>query len=291
MVLSMTGFGSGSSVLGDAHISVEIRSVNSKTLDLRIKTPIDLKEQELELRQLVGQTAGRGKVDITIRIESSLEVGSYSIDETAFKYYFNKIKELSSALGFDPQDQYQNILRLPSVVKMNETDIDEDQWKCILLATNEAILKYNQFREKEGEYLAKEMKERILVIAGLNTQILPMEQERAERVRSKLATLLNEYLAKERIDENRFEQEILFYLEKIDISEEKLRLEKHCHYFIEQMEADDPLTGRQLNFISQEIGREINTLGAKAYHSEIQRIVVQMKDELEKIKEQLANIA
>lgn len=289
MLLSMTGYGRASQNHKDKVVSVEIRSLNSKYTDLRLKMPQNYREKEADLRKLITDRVERGKIDFTLEINSPHGDEEYSLNIPLFKKYHAELSKLSTELEIPQGDLIQSILKLPNVVSAEEKSLDEEEWTTILLTINAAFHKFGQFREAEGGALEKDLRTRIHSIENLLAQMDPFEAERVTKLRQRLYQNLEEYLGKDKIDENRFEQEIMFYLEKIDINEEKVRLSQHCKYFIEELDKDTSIKGRKLSFISQEIGREINTMGAKAYSHDIQRIVVGMKDELEKIKEQVAN--
>lgn len=290
MLLSMTGYGRATNPFRNKTIMVEIRSLNSKYSDLRIKIPQHYREHETVLRRIVTDGTQRGKVDLNIELKSLQGDDEFGLNKPLFRRYYEELSTLGEDLKMEKGDLFQAILRIPNVVSSGLESIDEEEWQALLDTLNEAMENFRKFRETEGQALAADLNERISIILELLTQIPPFEQERIEKLRQRLYQNLEDYLGKENIDENRFEQEILFYLEKMDINEEKVRLEQHCKFFLEEMGKKAKSKGRKLSFISQEIGREINTLGAKAYSSDIQRLVVGMKDELEKIKEQVANI-
>ena len=285
----MTGYGRASETIGQRTITVEIRSLNSKFTDVRFKIPNNLREKEAELRKLIVGLAERGKIDLNVDILSLEGDDEYAINIPLFKKYYNELAALANEVGQDNGDLIQTILKIPNVVGNVDGSIDDSAWQSIQDVFNKAYGQFRAFREAEGAAMEKDLRLRIQNILQTLEAIAPFEKDRIEKVRQRMRNHLDEYLGKENIDENRFEQEVLFYLEKIDITEEKVRLAQHCHFFVEQL--DKPVTqkGRKLSFIGQEMGREINTLGAKAYSSDIQKLVVSMKDELEKIKEQVAN--
>lgn len=289
MLLSMTGYGRLTNKMMDKNITVEIRSLNSKYTDMRLKIPQNYKEKEAEMRKIVMDRVERGKVDMLIEVRSLQGDESYSLNFPLFKKYYRELSKLSEELDMPQGDLMQAILKLPNVVSTEEDTIDDEEWKAVLSTLNGAIDKFEKFRRDEGAAMEKDLNLRIVNILESLGQLDPFEEVRVTRLRQRLHQNLQEYLGKDKVDENRFEQEILFYLEKIDVTEEKVRLEQHCKYFQEELAKNITLKGRKLSFITQEMGREINTLGAKAYSSDIQKIVVQMKDELEKIKEQVAN--
>ncbi len=289
MLLSMTGYGRASQNYKDKVISAEIRSLNSKYTDIRLKLPQNYREKESDLRKLITDKADRGKIDFALDITSPHGDEEYSLNIPLFKKYHSELTKLSQELDIPSGDLIQSILKLPNVVSAEEQSLDEGEWTTILQTIHQALDKFAQFRESEGAAMEDDLRLRIQTIENLLEQLDPHEAERVTKLRQRLYQNLEEYLGKDKIDENRFEQEIMFYLEKIDINEEKVRLSQHCKYFIEALDKKAAVKGRKLSFISQEIGREINTMGAKAYSHDIQRIVVGMKDELEKIKEQVAN--
>jgi uncharacterized protein (TIGR00255 family) len=294
MLQSMTGFGRASNTYKDKTISAEIRSLNSKVFDLRLKVPSNFKEKESELRKIVTEQVERGKVDVIVSIQSAGgDESGFSLNTNLFKRYYKELNTLAQELGMPPQgDIMQAILRLPNVIMTDDSEIDEQEWKMIEQTVKDAMKLFVAFREHEGVSMYNALLHHAKTIAENLEGLKPFEEERINKVRQRMYTNLEEFLGKENIDKNRYEQEVLFYLEKIDITEEKVRLEQHCKYFSDELGTAAASTkGRTLNFISQEMGREINTLGAKAYSSEIQRYVVKMKDELEKIKELLANVA
>ncbi|MEM9824241.1 MAG: YicC/YloC family endoribonuclease, partial [Bacteroidota bacterium] len=289
MLLSMTGYGRAVQTYADRTITVEIRSLNSKFTDLRFKIPQNYKEKEPEMRKIISGTAQRGKVDVTIDVKSLEGDGEYALNIALFKKYHQELRGLSDELGIASSDMLQAILRLPNVVAADEQSIEDAEWQVLQNVLHEALSHFTSFRTQEGIAMEKDCQQRVKNIATDITKLDPFEAERVVKLRERIQKKMEEYVGKENIDANRFEQEILYYLEKIDITEEKVRLAQHCKYFQEVLATEESLKGRKLSFISQEMGREINTLGSKANSSEIQRIVVRMKDELEKIKEQVAN--
>lgn len=285
----MTGFGRVEKTFRQKKISIEIRSLNSKITDIRIKTPQNYREKEPEVRRMLNDRLERGKIEFTLDVQSQEDEGNTLINTALFKSYYRQLHRLMEELEIPAGDLVQSILRLPEVVSGVAGGVDEAEWEVVQLGIQEAMAAFDQFRCDEGLVIEKDMRMRIGQIQDSLGQVGPWEKERIGKLRTRIYQSLEEYLGKEKIDENRFEQEILFYLEKMDISEEKLRLAQHCQYFLEELDTPATQKGRKLSFITQEIGREINTLGAKSYSSDIQRIVVAMKDELEKIKEQVAN--
>ena len=289
MLFSMTGYGRITQQYKDMTVNVEVKSLNSKYTDIRLKVPQNYREKEPEFRKILMDNIQRGKIEMTIDIKSLAGEDEYGLNTNLFKKYFRELSSLKNELKVEGGDLLQSILRLPNVVATAEDDIDEDEWKAIFKIVSGALVKFDEFRREEGMAMENDLIQRIKNISTLLEQVNPHENDRVDSLRQRLHQKLEEYLGKEKIDENRFEQEILFYLEKIDITEEKVRLKQHCKFFLEVLNNENRIKGRKLSFISQEIGREINTLGAKAYSSSIQRLVVEMKDELEKIKEQVAN--
>ncbi len=289
MLLSMTGYGRESMSYKDKVIMVEIRSLNSKFTDMRLKLPQNYKEKETELRRVVMERVERGKVDMIVEVKSHQGDDQYGLNTALFKKYYRELSKLSDELGMPKGDMMMAILRLPNVVATDGEEIDEEEWEAVMKTLRNTLDNFEKFRLAEGKAMEEDMRVRVKVIQDNLNQLDPHETERVTRLRQRLQQNLEEYLGKEKIDENRFEQEILFYLEKIDITEEKVRLGQHCIYFLEELDKKFAQKGRKLSFITQEMGREINTLGAKANSSNIQKLVVGMKDELEKIKEQVAN--
>ncbi|MBK7938222.1 MAG: YicC family protein [Lewinellaceae bacterium] len=286
----MTGYGRATGSFEDKSISVEVRALNSKMTDLKIRLPGDYKEKEVELRKLVNDHAERGKLDIIIDVQNADGAATVSLNEALFRGYHRELTRLTGELGMGQTDLLQAILRIPNVVAATSGEVNEDEWKSVCDTVSKALDNLRAFRRQEGRALEADLRLRVSNIAALLVQVPPFEQDRFTRMRERLRNNMEEVFGKENLDNNRFEQEILYYLEKMDITEEKVRLGQHCKYFLEQVDNQQQSAGRTLNFISQEMGREINTLGAKAYDADIQRLVVQMKDELEKIKEQLANV-
>ncbi len=289
MLLSMTGFGRAIQSFDSKNISVELRSLNSKFTDVRLKLPQNYKEKEQEIKKLVMDRAERGKIDVNIEIQAITGDEQFSLNIPLFRKYVKELKTIADEEQIPSSDLITAVMRLPNVVTPIEEALDEAEWKTVVSTLNEALDKFVAFREQEGKSLAEDMSTRIVNIKGNLEQIAPFETNRVVKIKEKMLRHLEEFVGKKNVDQNRYEQEVLFYLEKIDINEEKVRLAQHCDYFLEQLRDDNTAKGRKLSFISQEIGREINTLGSKAYSSEIQRFVVNMKNELEKVKEQVAN--
>lgn len=285
----MTGYGRVTQTQDDKKISVEIRSLNSKYTDLRLKLPQNYKEKEPVIRKIVNEKAERGKIEVNIEVKSIHGEENYVLNRPLFIKYYEELSKIAADLQLPTSDLTPAILRLPNVVSSQADDIEEKEWQDVSNVLELALEQFQAFRKAEGQAMEEDLRLRIDNIQKYLAQVDPFETERITKLRQRMQQNLDEYMGKENVDENRFEQEVLFYLEKIDITEEKVRLDQHCNYFLEILDLVNTLKGRKLSFISQEMGREINTLGAKAYSSEIQRLVVNMKDELEKIKEQVAN--
>ncbi|MEZ4986474.1 MAG: YicC/YloC family endoribonuclease [Saprospiraceae bacterium] len=290
MLLSMTGYGRASKTWREKTYEVELRALNSKVTDMRLRCPQNLREKENDLRKMVIDFAQRGKFEMSIDVNSSSGDDQFGLNVPLFRKYFAALSQLSEEFNYKDDNLMSAILRLPNVAASSDGEMSEEEWATLQAAVMEALENFQAFRKQEGDATARDLSERIAVITSLLDQVPPFETERVTAIRDRLYRSLEENMGKDRIDANRYEQEVLFYLEKIDINEEKMRLAQHCQYFLEVLHDNEEAKGRKLSFISQEIGREMNTLGAKAYSSEIQRLVVGMKDELEKIKEQTANI-
>ncbi|RXR33494.1 YicC family protein [Flavobacterium piscinae] len=285
MIQSMTGFGKASLQLPTKKITVEVKSLNSKGLDLNVRMPSIYREMELGLRNVISQKLERGKVDFSIYIEITGEETSSKINVPIVKGYINQMKAVIP--NADETELMKMAVRMPDALKTERDEIDENEWNEILKVVDDAMKNIASFRIDEGKSLENEFIMRIENIRNFMNQAVSMDAERIETVKNRLRTALDELEAN--VDENRFEQELIFYLEKYDITEERVRLENHLNYFIETI-AGTEANGRKLGFITQEIGREINTMGSKSNHSEMQKLVVMMKDELEKIKEQVLNV-
>ncbi|MCC7507590.1 MAG: YicC family protein [Saprospiraceae bacterium] len=286
----MTGYGRASGSFGDKTITVEVRALNSKMTDLKLRLPSDYKEKEIELRKIVTDHAERGKIDLLVEIQNVNGAAAVSLNEGLFKGYHAALTRLCNELNIQQSDLLSAILRIPNVVATSVSDVDEDEWNVVSSVVVRALDTFKSFRRQEGHALEADLRVRVANILLLLSDLGPYETERFSRMRERISNNMEEFFGKENLDKNRFEQEVLYYLEKMDITEEKVRLEQHCKYFLEQIDNKTQSAGRTLSFIAQEMGREINTLGAKAYDAYIQKLVVQMKDELEKIKEQLANV-
>ncbi|PRY87877.1 uncharacterized protein (TIGR00255 family) [Marinilabilia salmonicolor] len=289
MIKSMTGFGKSVCELPAKRITIEIKSLNSKQLDINTRIPNLYREKELSMRNIISQTLQRGKVDVTFYVESMIPDKIPQVNEEVISAYHNQLKSVADKLNIgDSTDYLRIIMPLPDTMKTMPAELDEEEWKAVSSSLSEAIEQLDNFRIQEGNSMQADVRERCENIATLLEQITPFETQRTEKIKNRIKENLSDF-SNNGADENRFEQELIYYLEKLDISEEKVRLKNHINYFYETMEEDGPV-GKKLGFITQEMGREINTLGSKANDSDIQHIVVKMKDDLEKIKEQILNI-
>jgi len=284
MIHSMTGFGKASLQLPTKKITVEIKSLNSKGLDLSVRMPSAFREMELGLRNQIAQRLERGKIDFSLFVEITGEETSSKVNVPIVKAYIDQLKEVVDG---DETELLKMAVRMPDALKTERDEIDEDDWKQIQVVINQALDNIGSFRTTEGVALEKEFLIRISNIIALVNETVALDGERIQNVKDRLQASIQEL--KINVDENRFEQELIYYLEKMDITEEKVRLENHLNYFIETL-AGTEANGRKLGFITQEMGREINTMGSKSNHAKMQKLVVQMKDELEKIKEQVLNV-
>jgi uncharacterized protein (TIGR00255 family) len=288
MIQSMTGYGKAELNLTNANFTIEVRSLNSKQIDANVKMSSIYRDKEIGLRKLLSEKLQRGKIELSIWRESSDSSAKYTLNTELIKEYFSQIQEVTSSLSINSSDIMPSLLKMPEVLVKGEEKAEDNEWEEIAKGIDIAIGNILQFRLDEGEKLEADITARINKLSTLLIDIKPFAKGRIEKVKKSLADKLAEIDTKN-IDENRFEQELIYYLEKQDITEEQVRLEVHLSYFVETMKANAP-NGKKLGFISQEIGREINTIGSKSSDAEMQKIVVQMKDELEKIKEQLLNI-
>ncbi|MEG1617508.1 MAG: YicC/YloC family endoribonuclease [Bacteroidales bacterium] len=289
MIQSMTGFGKATAELPNRKITVEIKSLNSKQLDLSARISSQYREKEMEFRNRIAQSLERGKVDFSMYVENIGGESTTKINIPVLESYCNQIKLTSEKLGVElPADWFQVLLRMPDAIKTEVQEINPDELIIVDQTVNKAIENLQQFRIQEGAMLSKLFETKIKNIAELLLQVPAYEQERTEKIKTRITDALSKIEGFD-YDKNRFEQEMIFYIEKLDINEEKHRLDNHLKYFIETMNTGHG-QGKKLGFICQEIGREINTLGSKANHAELQKIVVRMKDELEQIKEQVLNV-
>jgi len=289
MLLSMTGFGKTTCTLKNKKLTIEIKSLNSKQLDLNSRVPADYREKEMDIRNMLSNKIIRGKVDFSIYTEVCNTEAPTEINTEIVKAYYRKLSQIADELKLNSSIELLSIaMRLPDAMKTDHEELDEQDWITLLNATEDAANQLIAFRKQEGIALAKDIADRIRNIQNLLAKVPEYETARIDRIKERIRKDLNEFIKIENINKDRFEQEMIFYIEKLDITEEKVRLANHCKYFLDTMEKE--ASGRQLGFIAQEMGREINTLGSKANDSEMQKIVVCMKDELEKIKEQILNV-
>ena len=298
MIYSMTGYGKAECLVADnKKLVVEIRSLNSKSLDLSVRIAPQLRSKELEIRTVIAQRLERGKIDLSIYYQDAAQDSTATtfapINRDAFAYYYKELKSLQLELGIDNGDLTASILRMPDVTKVQDSsEVSDDDWTIVLQTIEQAIQQFNSFREQEGVSLYNMFREKLDAIATLLSEVEPYEQSRIEKIKARIEGNLEQLSAstQQAIDRNRLEQEMIFYLEKLDITEEKVRLTNHLKYFCETMNCEGGGVGKKLGFIAQEMGREINTLGSKSNQSEMQIIVVKMKDILEQIKEQILNV-
>ncbi len=289
MIQSMTGFGKVTAELPSKKVTVEIKALNSKQLDLSTRIPSAYKEKEMQIRSLLLQSLERGKVEFNIFIEYIGKDTPTQINLAAVENYYTQIKDIADKLNIGlPADWFQTLLRMPDVIKTEAQEVNEEEWNVVENAIKEAIQHLFDFRIQEGAMLQKLFEQKIANIGRLLSEVELYEKERIEKVKTRIMDNL-EKIAGQDYDKNRFEQEMIYYIEKLDVNEEKNRLDNHLKYYISTMESGHG-QGKKLGFIAQEMGREINTLGSKSNHAEMQKIVVQMKDELEQIKEQVLNV-
>jgi uncharacterized protein (TIGR00255 family) len=285
MIQSMTGFGKATLQLPTKKITVEVKSLNSKGLDLNVRMPSNYREMELQVRNEISTKLERGKIDFSIYIEGTTEQTPTKVNVPIVKSYIRQLREVYELA--DETELMKMAVRMPDALKTERDDIDDNDWEQIKTVIDEGLKNIKEFRIAEGVALEKEFLQRIANIMTLMNETVALDSERIQTVKTRLRTAIDELNVN--VDENRFEQELIFYLEKFDITEEKVRLENHLNYFIETI-AGNEANGRKLGFITQEMGREINTMGSKSNHAQMQKLVVQMKDELEKIKEQVLNV-
>ena len=284
MILSMTGFGRAEGIFEGKKISIELKSLNSKSFDLNLRIPLRYKEKEFEVRKLLNDTILRGKVDCYINCETIDDCNDVKINQDIVKAYMNQLREISP---FAEEFEYLKMaIRMPEAINGKPAELNEEEWKSLENLIKEALAKFVDFRKTEGAILHEELAKNLKNIEENLLKVIPYEDDRMVAVKERYQNTLKEF---ENVDETRFYQELAYYTEKLDISEEKVRLTQHLKYYLEVMQ-NETFNGKKLGFISQEIGREINTLGSKANHHEIQKLVVMMKDDLEKIKEQTLNV-
>ena len=289
MIQSMTGFGKVTAEMTDKKVTIEIKSLNSKQLDLFTRIPSAYREKEMQIRNELSQKLERGKIDFILHVEYIGKDTSTKINAAVVEGYYEQIRDLAGRLSVSlPDDWFPTLLRLPDVIKNETVEVDEAEWQKVYQAIADALAQLIEFRQQEGRMLQKLFEQKIATIGELLKEVEPYEQDRIDKIKGRLLENLQKVPEVE-YDKNRFEQELIYYLEKLDINEEKDRLRNHLHYFIDTMNNGSG-QGKKLGFIVQEIGREINTLGSKSNHAEMQQIVVQMKDVLEQIKEQILNV-
>ena len=284
MILSMTGYGKAVIELPQKKVTVEIKTLNSKNLDLNVRVPSFYKEKELAIRSKLSKELVRGKIDFSIFVETTGSETTTKINKEVINNYIDQLRAIAVT---SPESSLEIAMRLPDALKTEREELDEGQWVQIEKTIEEAVVKVKKFRLDEGSVLKQDFICRIEAIQQLSEQVVTLDEERLQQVRKRLEKAITEL--KQTVDENRFEQELMYYLEKLDITEEKVRLNNHLDYFMKELKSDVS-NGKKLGFISQEIGREINTTGSKSNFAPMQKVVVQMKDELEKIKEQLLNV-
>jgi uncharacterized protein (TIGR00255 family) len=284
----MTGFGKFTKEFADKTITVEIRSLNSKNADISLRLSNMFRAYELELRNELTRQLERGKIDLSVFVESKQEDSPIEINIELAKAYHKKLLEVANALGEKSTDLFKEVIKMPDVMKNERKEADENIWKEIMICINEAIKDLNKFRDHEGKSIETDFKTRIGIIGDSLSKIIELDKNRITKIRERIKNNLSEVIGMDKIDPNRFEQELIYYIEKLDINEEKVRLKQHLDYFLSTMKENS--VGRKLNFITQEIGREINTIGSKANDADMQKLVVLMKDELEKLKEQSNNV-
>lgn len=285
----MTGFGKATAEINGKKFSVEIKTLNSKQADISVRIPSLFKEKEFGIRSLINQELERGKIDFSLAFETLGETNNFSVNKELFNKYYEELSNMASELNQVNTDIFTIVSRMPDVFKTDKQELEETEWLKVNELIIEAIAATNNFRATEGETLQTELLNRVANILSLLSEVDTHEIKRVPIIKERIETHLAEAVGKENIHNDRFEQELIFYIEKFDITEEKTRLTTHCNYFIETIN-NDLSEGRKLGFITQEMGREINTLGSKANNADIQKLVVQMKDELEKIKEQTLNV-
>ena len=289
MIHSMTGYGKSTATIGMRRYTAEVRSLNGKQLDLSVRMPSAFREKEMELRKALSKAIGRGKCDLSLHYEAD-GVERKELNSGLIAAYLEDLESIAKGRGYeqDPGALMQVAMRLPDVLQQGKEELNEYEWGLIQVLIDDAVSNFLSFRVHEGEALEADFRKHVANITEMEEKIGPILDERIKRIRSRIQANFNEIQDRGRLDENRFEQEVLFYLEKLDVSEERVRLNAHCTYFIEVLEQPAG-QAKKLGFIAQEMGREINTLGSKANDADMQRYVVQMKDELEKIKEQVLN--
>ncbi|MDA9312477.1 YicC family protein [Vicingaceae bacterium] len=289
MIHSMTGYGKAEGIIGNKKITIQLRSLNSKQADVSVKVPSIFKDQELIFRKEIAKELQRGKIEMYLSYESNEKDNSYEVDEEVFQRYYNQLSALNGKFKVDNSNLTATILKMPEILKAREKTVNKNDNAALLELLQKSLADINSFRTDEGKTLEADLTEHVNEIEGLLTEALKYEEERTAMVRARILSNLEDSQQKDKVDMDRFEQEMIFYMEKYDISEEKVRLKAHCDYFKKTISEGEG-QGKKLGFISQEIGREVNTLGSKSNHAQMQKLVVQMKDKLEKIKEQVLNV-
>jgi len=288
MIQSMTGFGRASLVLPKKKITVEVKSLNSKQIDISTRIPSFYKEKELQVRSFLSSKLRRGKIELSVFVENTGADSQYRINKDLVNAYMNSLQEFGKE-KVSAGELLNIAMRLPDSMKVEREEIDEEEWNTVMGVVKEAVEALVDFRKTEGLCLEKDIKSQIASIEALHNEVPKYEHERVNTIKDRISSKLNDVLQSTDFDRDRLEQEMIYFIEKLDVSEEKVRLKNHCAYFIETIDSNES-SGKKLGFISQELGREINTMGSKANHTEIQKLVVQMKDALEKIKEQILNV-
>jgi len=290
MLISMTGFGKAECELPGRKVAIEIKSLNSKQLDISTRLPSFLKERDIDIRNVISRELERGKIECYVSIDVESEVSAHRINKEVVKSYIKQLREINEELKIKDNEQLiQVAMRLPDALKTEKEELEEGEWDKILDGVHSAITGVRSFRSREGNLLEDDIRKRIHLILEKLEKITSFEEARIQNIRDRLTQSLRDLKLEDSYDPNRFEQELIYWLERLDITEEKVRLASHCSYFLEILQSSESV-GKKLSFVSQEIGRELNTLGSKSGDSGIQKLIVEMKDELEKIKEQLNNI-
>ncbi len=290
MLKSMTGFGRAEHTVGGKTFLVDIKSLNGKQFDLQLKLPAILKPFEFDIRRILSEHLNRGTVDCMVSLKDTGNARPVTINTDLAKAYYKTLSDLSTTLNLDPSHILSTLVKLPEVITPSSETLSDEEWNDFQQVLLTAIQNLNQHRQDEGSVLEEELRSRIANITAQQTQVIELEPLRQQKIREGLTKLLEEKVGKDNFDSNRLEQELIYYIEKIDITEEQVRLTNHCNYFLSLLDEAGDSKGKKLSFILQEVGREINTTGSKAYDSTIQKCVVLMKDELEKAKEQVLNV-
>ena len=289
----MTGYGKAEDNIGSKSVTVELKSVNSKSFDCNVRTPSYFKPKEMEVRSILSKNLIRGKIELNVNYTALKTEQKYFVNKGLVENYYKDLKTISDSIGVENSEKtdfLSIVMGMPDVMLSEKEVLTEEEGQLYIELVEKAVVEFNKFRAEEGLYLKKDLKDNILTIEKLLGQVEPFEKERIVTLRERIEKNLEALSDNPSIDENRFQQELIYYIEKLDISEEKTRLKAHCEHFIKTMEDDTISKGKKLGFIGQEIGREVNTLGSKANHAEMQKIVVFMKDALEKVKEQILNV-